>query len=100
MIRFWDAYLAREEDAWHPHAAPLRANDHTSLPPALVLTAEFDPLRDEGERFAHRLLDAGVTVTLCRQEGLIHGFFRMAALSSKAKRAVELSAQWIRQAMA
>ncbi|MFT3814912.1 MAG: alpha/beta hydrolase [Acidovorax sp.] len=100
MVRFWREYLPREEDAAHPHAAPLRAPDLSGLPPALVLTAEFDPLRDEGERFAHRLLDAGVPVTLRRENGLIHGFFRMSAVSDKARGAVEDTAQWIRQAMA
>ncbi|MFT3721713.1 alpha/beta hydrolase [Pseudorhodoferax sp.] len=100
MVRFWKEYLPREEDASHPHASPLRAPDLSGLPPALVLTAEFDPLRDEGERFAHRLLDAGVPVTLRRQNGLIHGFFRMSALSDRARSAVEDTAQWIRQAMA
>lgn len=100
MIRFWREYLPREEDASHAHAAPMRANDLAGLPRALVLTAEFDPLRDEGERFAHRLLDAGVPVTLRRQTGLIHGFFRMSAQSDQARHAVEHCAQWIRQAMA
>lgn len=100
MVRFWQEYLSREQDAAHPHAAPLRAPDLSGLPPALVLTAEFDPLRDEGERFAHRLLDAGVPVTLRREDGLIHGFFRMSAVSDKARSAVEDTAQWIRQAMA
>lgn len=100
MVRFWREYLAREEDGLHPHASPLRAEDLSGLPPALVLTAQFDPLRDEGERFAHRLLDAGVPVTLRRQDGLIHGFFRMFSVSDKARGAVEETARWIRQAMA
>lgn len=99
MVRFWHEYLPREEDGLHPHASPMRAADLSGLPPALVLTAEFDPLRDEGERFAHRLLDAGVPVTLRRENGLIHGFFRMFAMSDKARIAFEETARWIRKAM-
>lgn len=99
MIRFWDDYLAHAEDAAHPHASPLRAGDLSGLPPALVLSAEFDPLRDEGEAYAHRLLDAGVPVTLWRHSGLIHGFFRMAALSTQAKAALARTGAWIRRLM-
>ncbi|MBO9353963.1 alpha/beta hydrolase fold domain-containing protein [Bordetella petrii] len=100
MIRFWDEYLAHESEAAHPHASPLRAPDLSGLPPTLLLTAEFDPLRDEGERFAHRLLDDGVPVTLWRHPGLIHGFFRMAALSDAARAALFRTAQWMGRAMA
>lgn len=99
MIRFWADYLADASQASHPYAAPLRAGDLTGLPRALVLTAQFDPLRDEGEAFAHRLLDAGVPVTLWRHEGLIHGFFRMAALSARARDALIRTAHWIGDAM-
>lgn len=100
MIRFWTDYIASESQAVHPLASPLRAATLAGLPPALVITAEFDPLRDEGELFAHRLLDAGGGVTLWRYDGLIHGFFRMGLASSRAKQAVERCAAWIRQAMA
>ncbi|MGE4243111.1 alpha/beta hydrolase [Ramlibacter sp.] len=100
MIRFWNDYVKDEAEALHPHAAPMRAASLANLPKALVLTAEFDPLRDEGDRYAHRLLDAGVPVTLWRHEGLIHGFFRMSLASTRAKDAVTRTAEWIGEAMA
>ncbi len=95
MIRFWRDYLGDEREASNPHAAPLRAADLRKLPPALVMTAEFDPLRDEGEAFARRLGAAGVAVTLKRYAGLIHGFIRMGAVSSRADAALDDAAAWI-----
>jgi acetyl esterase len=100
MIRFWDAYLSDPDEAAHPHAAPLRAPDLSALPPTLLLSAGFDPLRDEGERYAHRLLDYGVPVTLWRHPGLIHGFFRMAAQCDAARATLARTSRWIAQAMA
>ena len=88
MIWYWDHYLAKDEDAANPYAAPLRAEDLSGLPPALVVTAEYDPLRDEGEAFAARLSESGVATTSTRYEGMIHGFFGMSGAVDKGREAV------------
>lgn len=68
-----DFYLADPADASHPYASPLLAPDLSGLPPAMVVTAEFDPLRDEGEAYGRRLQQAGVSTTIRRMDGHIHG---------------------------
>jgi acetyl esterase len=88
MIWFWDQYLTRKEDSLNPYAAPLRATDLSTLPPALIITAEYDPVRDEAEHYAQRLQEAGVAVQLSRYNGMIHGFFRMFALFDQSKAAL------------
>jgi acetyl esterase len=85
---FWDHYLNSDADAANPYASPLRADDLTGLPPALIITAEFDPLRDEGEAYGDRLRAAGVPVVVSRYDGMIHGFFGMSLIVDKAKQAV------------
>jgi acetyl esterase len=74
MRWFWAQYLDGPAVANWPYACPARATDLTNLPPAIVLTAEFDPLRDDGERYAELLEQAGVPVVRRRYEGMIHGF--------------------------
>jgi acetyl esterase len=75
MQHFWDLYLDGAEGL-HPDASPLRATDLEGAPPAYILTASHDVLRDEGEAYAAALEGAGVAVTLHRQDGAIHGFWR------------------------
>jgi acetyl esterase len=77
MRWFLRHYLSRPRDANDPRVCPLRAPTLRGLPPAFVLTAEYDVLRDEGERYAQRLREDGVDVTAERADGLHHGFMRL-----------------------
>ncbi|GAA1541027.1 alpha/beta hydrolase [Actinomadura kijaniata] len=91
MRWYWEQYLADPADGDHPHASPLRAADLSGLPPAFVLTAEVDPLRDEGEAYAARLARAGVRVGSRRMAGAFHGFVSLdhvLPVAAEAQRAV------------
>jgi acetyl esterase len=96
MKWFWNHYLGSEAEAENPYASPLRARDLSGLPPATVITAEFDPLRDEGERYGGRLREAGVPTRIERYDGLIHGFFGMGVMLAKARAAVVMAAGELR----
>lgn len=78
----WDLYVPNEKERNNPYVSPLRASDEElkDLPPALIITAENDPLRDEGEAYAHRLMDAGDEVAAARYQGTIHDFVFLNAL--------------------
>jgi acetyl esterase len=100
MRWYWDHYLQRPEDASNPYAAPLVAENLQGLPPALVITAECDPLRDEGEAFAKRLQAAGVPTTYSLYDGMMHGFFGMTAVLDKGKQAMAEACAALQQAFA
>ncbi|MFM8411260.1 MAG: alpha/beta hydrolase, partial [Alphaproteobacteria bacterium] len=87
MDWFKGHYLPSSEHARDPRVSPLLADDLEGLPPAIVLTAGFDPLRDEGEAYASKLERAGVRVHLRRAEGQIHGFFSLASMLPSARAA-------------
>lgn len=85
MVWFRDHYTRNPEDILNPLASPALATDLSSLPPALVVTAGYDPLRDEGEHYAEQLREAGVAVTLLRFDDLAHGFLGLDALVQRAR---------------
>ena len=90
-------YLTDPGDAASPLASPFRADSLADLPPALVITAEYDPLRDEGEAYAHRLADEGVSVDLVRYTGMAHGFFTMIGTLEASRTAIAQSAAHLRK---
>ena len=95
MDWFWSHYLTHPSDAADPLASPLRAKCLSGLPPVLVLTAECDPLRDEGEAYAQRLIDDGGVVTVHRSPGMIHGFIRRFDVFPEATVALDLVAGFL-----
>jgi acetyl esterase len=98
MIWFIDHYLSGEEDIKHPYAFPLKAADLSGLVPAMVITAEYDPLRDEGEMYAIQMKQAGVSVTSRRYDGTIHGFVSLSGMIDLGKQALADAAAGLRSA--
>jgi acetyl esterase len=100
MRWMWATYLAGHDPSGDTGAAPQHASSLAGLPPALVITAEFDPLRDEGEEYARAMAGAGVPVTCSRYAGQIHGFFSMYALAPAARVATAEAVRTLRRAFA
>jgi acetyl esterase len=98
MAWFWGHYLGEKADSANPYACPQRASSLRGLPAALVVTAEFDPLRDEGELYAARLKEAGVNTRLVRYDGMIHGFLSMAGVLTQGRDGIALAAGELRSA--
>ena len=84
-----EQYMQSEADRQNPYCLPATASDLGGLPPALVITAEFDPLRDEGEAYAARLREAGVTATARRYPGVLHGFYLLTTLIEPSKQSLD-----------
>lgn len=95
MVWFWNHYLEDPKEGANPWASPLRAKDLGGLPPAMVVTAEYDPLRDEGEYYAERLREAGVPTRLKRWEGMNHGFFFWPGVVDRAGAAMDEACAWV-----
>jgi acetyl esterase len=93
---YFNQYLEANVDRRHPSVSPLFEQDLTGLPRTLVITAENDPLRDEGELYAAHIRDAGGAVELRRYDGMIHGFFQMTAALDGARRAQSDVKHWLR----
>ena len=89
MASFINAYLPHREDRNNPLVSPLLADNLQRLPPALVITAEFDPLRDEAEAYYKRMQEAGISVVHTRYKGMIHGFLGMGRFLPQAGQATD-----------
>ena len=100
MRWFWDCYLNSPDEGQQPYASPLQADDLNGLPRALVVTAEYDALCDEGEAYARRLEAAGVPTTLSRYDGVTHGFTSNAALIPEGRQSQEQIARELQEAFA
>jgi len=104
MLWFWDQYTSDPRERAQSTASPLRATieELRGLPPALVITAEADVLRDEGEAYANKLRQAGVRTTAARFQGIIHDFVMLNALATTAaaRGAIALATAWLRDGFA
>jgi acetyl esterase len=95
ISQFWSWYIQNADLARHPYVSPMQATDLTDLPPALIITAEYDPLRDEGEAYARRLDESGVPVRAIRFEGTIHGFLGIFSDQEEGKEALAAMKQFL-----
>jgi acetyl esterase len=92
MAWLWGHYLTDPAQGDEPYASPLRASSLAGLPPALIVTAGYDPLRDEAEAYGARLVEAGIAADVRRYGGMIHGFFTLAGVIDAAPGAIDETA--------
>lgn len=97
MRWFWDHYAPQGVDRSDPMVSPLRVPDAAGLPPALILVAQYDPLRDEGLAYAGKLADAGVAVATRNDPGMLHGYLGAAGAVPLAAEALAEAGGWIRE---
>ena len=103
MKSYWDNYASKETNRKEPTVSPLQASIEQlrGLPPALVINGEFDVLRDEGEAYAHKLMEAGVTVTAVRYHGTIHDFVMLNPIANTpaSRGAIDQASQSLKKSM-
>lgn len=87
---YMDLYISCEDDRRNPYLAPIRSKNHSGQPKTLIITAEFDPLRDEGEQYGRKLYEAGIEVEVYRMKNALHGFFSLPKHFTHVKKSYEL----------
>ena len=97
MEWFWDQYLQGDAHDKNPYAIPQRATDFSALAPAIFITAQYDPLTSDSEKYAEALRKAGVTVAYREYAGMIHGFYSSMGVTPTAKEAIDFAAAEIRK---
>ena len=100
MIYFWNHYIHQPSDASNPYFSPLSAKDHSGLPPAFIVAAEYDPLCDDAENYARKLEMAGVKVKFNLYRGMIHGFLWMAGVFDQSRALIDEIAQQVKIGLA
>jgi acetyl esterase len=99
MRRYWDQYLPDASSGAEPRSAPLRMASMAGLPPAFVMVAQYDVLRDEGDAYARRLQAEGVPVVAVRALGMNHGFLKHDGVIPEATAAMDSACEWLRGAL-
>ncbi|WP_411681095.1 alpha/beta hydrolase [Clostridium thailandense] len=97
MEKYTSLYVPKKEDRKNPYASPLLAKDFSKLPDTLIITAEIDPLRDEGEAYGKKLKEAGTQADITRYKGVVHGFVSMDKITSKSDEALNEISSYIQK---